>query len=136
MDVYIAATVDQGGNILKAFRCLLVPVLVCSAHRLNSMVAWGIGINGFEENCRNPGLRDLIKRTSSLVSKFNHSPVASDAVNDVQREMGKTVLQRSHRNETRYAGALARLLAKSCLRFGFKFCIECRMLKTAQVPKE
>ena len=128
MDVYIAATVDQGGNIVNAFKCLLVPVIIYSAHRLNSMVSWGVGINGSEGNSRNtsrnPSLNDLIKRASGLVSRFSHSAVASDALKDIQREMGTKVLQPSRRCDTRYACALARLFAKSCLRFGFMFCIE------------
>ena len=118
MDVYIAATVDQGGNIVNAFKCLLVPVIIYSAHRLNSMVSWGVGINGSEGNSRNPSLNDLIKRASS------HSAVASDALKDIQLEMGTKVLKPSRRCDTRCACALARLFAKSCLRLGFMFCIE------------
>ena len=113
MDVYITATVNQGGNIVKVFRCLLVPVLVCAAHRLNSMVAWGVGINGSEEHCRNLGLCVLIKRASSLVSKFSHSSVASEALKDVQREMDTELLQSSRSNEAMYACAFPRLPAKS-----------------------
>jgi len=124
MDVYIAATVDQGGNIVNAFKCLLVPVLICSAHRLNSMVSWGIGINGSEGNSGNPSLNDLINCASGLVTRFSHSAVASDALKDIQLEMGTKVLKPSRRCDTRCACALARLFAKSCLRLGFMFCIE------------
>lgn len=44
MDVYIAVTVDQIDNVVNAFR--LVPVKVCSAHRLNPIVTWGLDADG------------------------------------------------------------------------------------------
>lgn len=88
MDVYMAVTVDQGDNIVKSFRCFSVPVLVCATHLLNSMVTWDLGLSGSEEKFQNPGLCDLINRASNLVSAFNHSSVASDALKDFQREMG------------------------------------------------
>lgn len=83
LDVCIAM-VDQGGNVVKAFECLLVPVIICTAYR-----------------------------SSSLVSMFIHSTVTNDALKDVQPEMDTKVLQANRRDDTRYVCALARLLAKS-----------------------
>ena len=76
-------------TFFNAFRCLLVPVFVCAAHHLNSMVTWGVGFSGSEENCRNPGLRDRINRSSNLVSKYSNSSATSDAL---KREMGTEFL--------------------------------------------
>ncbi|CAN0446287.1 unnamed protein product, partial [Pylaiella littoralis] len=33
--IYVAATVDQGGNMVNAFEGMGVPVLICTGHRLN-----------------------------------------------------------------------------------------------------
>lgn len=99
MDVYIVATVDQGDDIIKAVRCLLVPVLICTPHRLNSVLTWGLDV----EKYRNPGLGDLFDRVSSLISKFSRSSVTSDTLKDVQPGMNTKVLQSSLRNDTRHA---------------------------------
>lgn len=95
MDVYIAATVDQGGNTVKAFRCFLAYIFCLLAHRLNAMVTCCLGLNDFVEKSSNPGLRDLINRELSLVSKFSCSFLAEDALMDTQRERDTKVLSRA-----------------------------------------
>ena len=44
--MFIAFTVDQGGNIVNAIKSLGVEVVMCFAHRLNTVVTWMLGISG------------------------------------------------------------------------------------------
>ena len=60
-DVFIAFTVDQGGNIVNAIKSLGVEVVTCFAHRLNTVVTWMLGISGRGSTCRNPEMKKLIK---------------------------------------------------------------------------
>ena len=78
--IYLAATVDQGGNVVNAFKNMGVPVLECTGHRLNSMVSWGVGISGSIQaggggTNKNRRLNALIARAIAMVGKFSHSPV-------------------------------------------------------------
>ena len=43
-NIYVAATVGQGGNMINAFDNMGIPVLICSGHRLNSAVSRATGI--------------------------------------------------------------------------------------------
>ena len=43
-DVFIAFTVDQGANVVNAIEALGVIVVLCCAHRLNTLVVWVLGI--------------------------------------------------------------------------------------------
>ena len=44
--VFIAFTVDQGGNVVNACNSFGLPVLKCNAHRLNSATMWALRISG------------------------------------------------------------------------------------------
>lgn len=107
--LFIAGTVDQGGNMINALRLLGIPVLVCSGHRLNSAVGWALGINGSvredgQGTCRNPVLRDLIAKMTACAVVFSHSPCNNDALADIQRELNDIcrALEIVRRNDTRY----------------------------------
>ncbi|CAN0150298.1 unnamed protein product [Pylaiella littoralis] len=115
--LFIAGTVDQGGNMINAFRLLGIPVLVCSGHRLNSAVGWALGINGSiredgQGTCRNPVLRDLIAKMTACAAVFSHSPCNTDALADIQRELNDIcrALEIVRRNNTRWASQHAMLL--------------------------
>ena len=55
-DVFLAFTVDQGLNVVNAIEARNVPVVVCNAHRLNTVVCWMLGIAGSDKTCKNPVL--------------------------------------------------------------------------------
>ena len=112
-DLYIDATVDQGGNMVNASRNMGVPVLICTGHRLSSGIGWGLDTNGSynpgaEEGkkgtCKNPALRKIMSTMTACAGLFSHAPCNSDAFKGVQTdvcEMGKA-LEVLHRNDTRY----------------------------------
>lgn len=108
----MAATVDQGRNIINAWESMNVPVLICSGHRLNSAVTWGLGISGsFSQagggTCKNTVLRKLMAKIAAMVGHFSHSAVNNDAFKAVQREVQElaAVLELIRRNDTRYGAA-------------------------------
>lgn len=86
-DVYVAATVDQGRNIINACEALKIPTLQCLCHRINSAVMWATGINGTANSCVNTEGRELIARYAALVGMFSHSCTNSDAFRDLQDSM-------------------------------------------------
>ncbi|CAN0332194.1 unnamed protein product, partial [Scytosiphon promiscuus] len=105
----MAATVDQGRNIINAWESMNVPVLICSGHRLNSAVTWGLGISGsFSQagggTCKNTVLRKLMAKIAAMVGHFSHSAVNNDAFKAVQREVQElaAVLELIRRNDTRW----------------------------------
>ena len=111
-DVFVAATVDQGGNMVNAFRNLGVPVLACTGHRLNTAIKRSLGIAGMftaggGDSCKNAQLRSLLQRASAMVGAFSHSPVNNDECKSLQREMKNMdgdipdVLELIRRNDTR-----------------------------------
>ena len=55
-DVFLAFTVDQGGNVVDACILLEVEVIKCNAHRLNSATMWALpGDMQFRQEVRKPG---------------------------------------------------------------------------------
>ena len=74
-DVFLALTVDQGYNVENAIKALNVLVLVCNAHRLNTVVYWMLGIAGTDKTYKNPVLERHMKRLAACVGKFSHSAV-------------------------------------------------------------
>lgn len=106
--IYIAATVDQGGNIVNAFKLLGVDVLVCSAHRLNSAVCWATGTNGsFTPDgggtCKNRPCRNLVSKVTAMVGHMSHSPTNNDIFKKVQDGITELLncLEMVRRNDTR-----------------------------------
>ena len=86
-DVYVAATVDQGRNVINACEALGIPTLQCLCHRINSAVMWATGINGTASTCKNAEGRDQISRYAALVGMFSHSCTNSDAFRAMQDKM-------------------------------------------------
>ena len=58
-DVFLAFTVDQGLNVVNAIEALNVPVVVCNAHRLNTVVCWMLGIAGSDRRARTPSWKKI-----------------------------------------------------------------------------
>lgn len=96
--------------MVNAFTALGVPVLVCTGHRLNSSINWGLGISGSWDKtkktgtCKNLVLRELVAVMTALAGVFSHSPCNNDAFKDVQTEMDDmcSALEVVRRNATRY----------------------------------
>eukprot|EP00903_Cladosiphon_okamuranus_P012792 g11956.t1 len=113
--IYVAATVDQGGTMVNAFRALRVPVLICTGHRLNSSINWGLGISGSWDKtkatgtCKNLVLRELVAVMTALAAVFSHSPCNNDAFKDVQTELDDMcrALGVLRRNDTRWGSVFA-----------------------------
>lgn len=102
-DVFLAFTVDQGGNVVNACKSLDVDVLKCNAHRLNSVTMWALGVNGSVNTCENPAMEKLMKRLAALVGVFSHSAVNNDelkAIQKLQEEFHK-IYELIRRNDTR-----------------------------------
>ena len=85
-DVFLAFTVDQGGNVVKACILLEVEVIKCNAHRLNSATIWALGICGSVKKCENPEMEKLMKKLAALAGMFSHSAVNNDEFKDIQTE--------------------------------------------------
>lgn len=82
--VYVAATVDQGRNIINACEALGITTLQCLCHRVNSAVMWATGINGTPATCKNKNGRELVSKAAALVGMFSHSCTNSDAFRALQ----------------------------------------------------
>lgn len=107
-NMYIAATVDQGGNMINAFRNMSVPTLVCSGHRLNSAVQWATGIGGsFKQDgtgtCKNRLAHELVRKATAMVGHLSHSVCNNDEFKQVQRELEEicNLLELIRRDDTR-----------------------------------
>ena len=102
-DVFLAFTVDQGGNVVNACKSRDVDVLKCNAHRLNSVTMWVLGVNGSVNTCENPVMEKLMKRLAALVGVFSHSAVNNDEVKAIQKlqEEFHKIYELIRRNDTR-----------------------------------
>lgn len=100
-DVFLAFTVDQGGNVVNACTALGVPVIKCNCHRVNSAVLWALGIAGGGR--KNKEMGDLMKKLAALVGVFSHSAVNNDKLKELQRleDDCHPVYQLIRRNDTR-----------------------------------
>ena len=80
-DVFIAFTVDQGvNNVVNAIEALGVIVVMCCAHRLNTVVVvWMLGIGGTVNTCRNKPMEVLTRKLAACVGTFSHSAVKTTA---------------------------------------------------------
>ena len=108
-NIYVAATVDQGGNMINAFGNMGVPVLICSGHRLNSAVSRATGITGsFNKDgsgtCKNRPCKELVTKATAMVGRMTHSVCNNDAFKKVQQEVSEltSILELTRRNDTRY----------------------------------
>ena len=100
-DVFLAFTVDQGGNVVNACKALGVPVIKCNCHRVNSAVLWALGIAG--NGRKNKDMGDLIKKLAALVGVFSHSAINNDKLRELQRMKDDLhqVYELIRRNDTR-----------------------------------
>ena len=101
-ELFLAFTVDQGGNVAKAVENLGIPCLKCYAHRLNTAVMWALGIGGSGERKKNKPVEELLKKLAALVGVFSHSPVNNDRLRQLQEleESLSTVHELVRRNDT------------------------------------
>lgn len=84
--VFISGTADQGANVLNAFKACDVPVTVCAAHRLNTSVMWGLGINGSAATGKNPAGKEIISRGAAVIGVFSHSATNNDKLLSAQEQ--------------------------------------------------
>lgn len=82
-DVFLAFTVDQGGNVVNACTALGVPVVKWNCHRVNTAVLWASGIAG--NGRRNRAMGEVMKKLAALVGVFSHSVVNNDKLKELQR---------------------------------------------------
>ena len=66
-DVFLAFTVDRGGNVENACEALGVEVVKCNSHRVNSAVLWSLGFAGSAARCKNKAMGDLMKKLAACV---------------------------------------------------------------------
>ena len=83
-DVFLAFTVDQGGNAVNACEGLGVEVIKCNCHRVNSAVMWSLGIAGYAARCKNKAMGELMKKLA-CVGVWSHSAVNNDKLKELQK---------------------------------------------------
>ena len=64
--------------MVSAIEALNIPVAVCNAHRLNTVVCRMLGIAGSDKTCKNPVLEKNMKKLAACVGKSSNSAVNSD----------------------------------------------------------
>ena len=97
-DVFLAFTVDQGGNV-NACAALGVEVIKCNCHRVNSANA------GSATTCKNIPMCVLMKKLAACVGVWSHSAVNNDKLKDIQRQLEEDfheIYELLRRNDTRY----------------------------------
>jgi len=103
-DVFLAFTVDQGGNVVNACAALGVEVIKCNCHRVNSAVLWSLGIAGSATTCKNKPMGALMKKLAACVGVWSHSAVNNDKLKDIQRQLEEDfheIYELLRRNDTR-----------------------------------
>ena len=102
-DVFLAFTVDQGGNVANACAALDVEVIKCNCHRVNSAVMWSLGIAGSAARCKNKPMGELMKKLEACVGVWSHSAVNNDKLKELQKleEDFHAVYELIRRNDAR-----------------------------------
>ena len=103
-DVFLAFTVDQGGNVVNACAALGVEVIRCNCHSVNSEVLWNLGIAGSATTCKNKPMGALMKKLAACVGVWSHSAVNNDKLKDIQRQLEEDfheIYELLRRNDTR-----------------------------------
>ena len=103
-DVFLAFTVDQGGNVSNACAALGVEVIKCNCHRVNSAVLWSLGIAGSATTCKNKPMGALMKKLAACVGVWSHSTVNNDKLKDIQMQLEEDfheIYELLRRNDTR-----------------------------------
>ena len=86
-DVFLAFTVDQGGNVVNACAALGVKVIKCNYHRVNSAVLWSLGIAGSATPDKNKPMGALMKKLAACVGVWSHSAVNNDKLKNIQTQL-------------------------------------------------
>ena len=100
---------DQGLNVVNAIEALDAPVVVCNAHRLNTVVCWMLGIAGcsvlpgVRRHARTPSWEKNMKKLAACVGKFSHSAVNNSELKTIQElsPVFSKVYELIRRNDTR-----------------------------------
>lgn len=110
VDIYVVATVDQGGKVVNAFKKMKVLVLLCSGHQLNSVIYWALCLGGSyhadgRSTCKKCASREMTTFLAAMVGDFSHSAVNNDAFKAVQADVEKfrVSFEPIRRNDTRYS---------------------------------
>ena len=77
-EVFLAFTIDQGGNVVNACEALGMEVIKCNCHRVNSTVLWSLGISGSAARCKNKAMGELMLKLAACVGVLSHSTVDND----------------------------------------------------------
>ena len=86
-DVFLAFTVDQGGNVANACAALDVEVIKCNCHRVNPAALWSLGIAGSATTCKKKPMGALMKKLAAFVGVWSHSAVNNDKRKDIQSQL-------------------------------------------------
>ena len=78
---------DNAANITKAVQETFAASITCFDHTLNLVPQYAIGHNSQNEEYV-PGVPSLVAKVKQIVSFFNHSSSASDALKKRQRDSG------------------------------------------------
>lgn len=89
-DVFLAFTVDQGGNVVNACEALGLEVIKCNCHRVNSAVLWALGIAGSAARCKNNEVSEQMKKMAACVGVWSHSAVNNDKLKRSNGRLRKT----------------------------------------------
>ena len=103
-DVFLAFTVDQGGNVVNACAAFGVDVIKCNRHRVNSAVLRSLGIAGSATTRKNKPMGALMKKLAACIGVWSHSAVNNDKLKDVQRQLEEDfheIYELLRRNDTR-----------------------------------
>ena len=74
-NIFLAFTVDQGGNVVNACEWLGFEVIKCNCHRVNSAAMWSLGIAGSAARCKNKAMDQLMQKLAARVGVWSHSGV-------------------------------------------------------------
>ena len=102
-DVFLAFTVDQGGNVVNACEALGVEVIKYNYHRVKSVVLWSLGISGSAARCKNKAMGELMKKLAAWVDVFSHSTVHNGMLKELKKleEDLRRIYEPIRRNGTR-----------------------------------
>lgn len=92
----VSLVTDNAATMIKVAELLKIRHLPCFAHSLNLVV---------KETLREPIVKAIIEKCSSIVTHFKKSTVASDKLKSIQRELNKSELKLVKHIEVRWNSA-------------------------------
>ena len=101
-DVFLAFTVDQGGNVVNA--CGRWAWRSSSATATASTPQWSLGVAGSATTCKTKPMGALMKKLAACVGVWSHSAVNNDKLKDIQRQLEEDfheIYELLRRNDTR-----------------------------------